>query len=123
MKLVKRVLLTVLGILLVGGATSIFLLTSKTNYYTQIVSEGEKVISHSQNGKETFVEYRYVQDGYNKKGEAKELDFNSHPSLGRPFKKDAYMKVGVNRWKGELSYEEVQRDEIPQKALDQLTKE
>jgi uncharacterized protein (TIGR01655 family) len=66
------------------------------------------------------VQYEYSQAGYDKEGNEKTLDFLTHPDLGRPFKQDAYLKINVTRFKGENSYEEVQKAEVPQKALEKL---
>lgn len=120
MKKLFSVLVVLLGILVVAGAGTFYYFTSKTPYYTQIVTTGERVISHDTNTKEEFVQYTYQQEGYDEEGTLRELDFMTHPDLGRPFREGAYLKVDVNRWKGELGYEEVQKEEIPQKALDKL---
>ena len=120
MNKVKWGLLAFVGLLVITAGGTFYYMTAKTAYYTQIVSTGEKTTSQVQGSKEKFVEYRYVQTGYNEQGEARELTFKTHPSLGRPFKKHAYLKIVVNRWKGEVGYEEVQPTQVPEKALAKL---
>lgn len=121
-KFLRGLLILFAGLIIIAAGT-LYYFTAKTAYYTQIVTTGEPITSEYEETKEVFVQYHYQQAGYNKDGEERQLDFMTHPDLGRPFREEAYLKIEVNRWKGEVGYEEVQETEIPQAALAKLKEE
>lgn len=86
-------------------------------FYTQITTDGEPSISRDDTGKEiTYYEYKLV--AYDKKGLEKKVTFNG--VANRPLRKDAYLKLKYNVKKGVLSWEEVQKGDIPKKAAEKL---
>lgn len=117
-KLAKS-LISFFVLLIVAGGGFFYYMMVPTAYYTQITDKGTEIKGTFDN-KEEYVQYEYSQAGYDKKGNEKTLEFMTHPDLGRPFKQDAYLKINVTRFKGENSYEEVQKSEISQQALEKL---
>jgi uncharacterized protein (TIGR01655 family) len=87
------------------------------SYYVQITTEGQRVNLESNQGK-PIIEYKYDLPGYDKDAKEKELEFLAIKD--RPLKKNAYLKITWNKHKGVTSYEEVQKNEIPKQALEQL---
>ncbi|AEV94935.1 YxeA family protein [Pediococcus claussenii] len=89
-----------------------------TDYYTKIVNDGKKVVEKDDNGNQT-VFYKYEQNGYSQDGTAKKLTFTE--SLGRPFKRNAYLKVVYNVKRNQvISYEKVNAGDVPDKATEKL---
>lgn len=118
-KLVK-ILGSIFLLLAIAGGRFLYYITIPTAYYTQITEKGTEITGTYDNTNEIYVQYEYDQSGYDEDGNEKKLAFMTHPDLGRPFKTDAYLKISVTRLKGENGYEEVQKQDIPQKALDKL---
>ena len=119
----KKFILTILtvAVVLVGG----FVIAEKwvkggAKYYVQITDKGERVEEKTASGG-LFVNYRYHVNGYDEKGKTKELTFDSVEA--RPLKLQAYLKVTWNQKKGVTGWEEVKKDQVPQKALSKLEKE
>ena len=54
--------------------------------------------------------------GYNEKGEAKEMEFTGSHNL----RHDAYLRLVYNDKKGVTSWEEVQKQDIPQKVQNKI---
>lgn len=90
------------------------------SYYVQITTDGEKVAAKDDQGN-PLNEYKYELPGYDKDAKKKNLEFLAIKD--RPLKKEAYLKVTWNKSKGVTSYEEVQKNDIPEKALKQLESE
>lgn len=88
-------------------------------YYTQIVSNGTRMEEKDSAG-ETVIDYNYQQAAYNEDGVTKKVDFNSNKST--PLKRNAYLKLIVNKNKGVVSWEKVAKNEVPDKAQKMLNK-
>ncbi|MGX7419706.1 YxeA family protein [Carnobacterium gallinarum] len=87
------------------------------DYYTQITTDGDpKTTKDDQGNKVTMYEYNLV--AINKDGVEKKVTFNGFS--GRPLRKEAYLKLSYNKKKGVLSWEEVQKSTIPEKASAKL---
>lgn len=89
-----------------------------TSYYVQITTEGEQNEVKLQNGSSDY-DYKYTLNGYDTKGNQKELTFMTILG-GKQLRKGAYLDVTVNRNKGVTSWREVQKEDIPEKALAKL---
>ena len=87
------------------------------HYYIQITTDGESEVTVIDTG-EKMERFSYQLPAYNEQGDMKEMTFTSHKNLRR----DAYLKLFYKESKGVTSYEEVQENDIPEKALEQLKK-
>ncbi|EUJ33296.1 hypothetical protein MFLO_04130 [Listeria floridensis FSL S10-1187] len=87
------------------------------NYYVYIDKDGQKETSKDSTG-ETFVQYKYTLMGYNKNGDSKELAFTAQKNL----RNGAYLKIYYKKDKGVTSYEEVSKNDLPEKASAKLAK-
>ncbi|MCQ6531189.1 YxeA family protein [Bacillus mycoides] len=79
-------------------------------YYVQITTNGEP-----EKGPQS-TQYEYSLQGFNEKGEAKELKF----SRDKEIKKGAFMKVFYNKDRGVKGLDEVKKEDIPEKAKEKL---
>lgn len=86
-----------------------------TTYYTHTKGEGRKIVSTT-NG-EKFVEYEYTFHGYDKDGNRKEY---SLMKVGSPMTQDRYIAVVHNSNRGVVSWQEVQKSDVPLPAMDKL---
>lgn len=59
-------------------------------------------------------EFFYTMNGFDKEGNKEKIDFTVHKE--KPLRKDAYIKLRVNKYRGPLRWEEVSKKNIPQKA-------
>jgi len=85
------------------------------SYYVQITNSGDTIEDKISTG-EVMVRYEYTLLAFDKKGNKKELTFTS----GHELRKDAYINLFLKDDKGVTSYQEVQKEEIPEKALNKL---
>lgn len=85
------------------------------SYYVQITDSGDKIEDKINTG-EVMIRYEYTLPAFDKKGNEKELTFTS----GHEMRKDAYINLFWKEGRGVTSYEEVQKEEIPEKALNKL---
>lgn len=115
-------LLTGVGIavlLLVGAVFALgkinFNRIGKDEYYIQVIGEGSEVESEDGNGN-IYTDYEYELPGYNKDGEEKTLIFTAQKQL----REEAYLRVYVKEEDQVTSYQEVQADELPEKAVEEL---
>jgi len=111
--------------IIIAAAAVIILLTavgiriaqdhSGKTYYTQIIHEGtatgEVMDQYS-------VEYEYHKPGFDENGNRIDLDFYSNRE--RALKKDAYLSIVYNEDNGVISYKEIKKEEIPEKAAEAL---
>lgn len=117
----KKVIIVVSAIIVVVAGLLIFLQNvnlnrlGADNYYVQIKGGGEKTESKLGNG-EKFVTYEYTLPAFNEAGEEKVFTFTSSKQL----REEAYLNLFVKDDKGVTSYQEVQKDEIPDKAKAKL---
>lgn len=81
-------------------------------YYVEIQSEGEA------NTEQGNTRYEYEMNGYNEDGEEKNLIFTSNHEL----RQNAYLRIYVKKDEV-ITYEEVETDDIPNKAQQLLEDE
>ncbi|MBP2099761.1 YxeA family protein [Enterococcus rivorum] len=91
-----------------------------TDYYTKIVTPGEVSTEVLDSG-EKVTKYNYTQTAYSAKGKKTTQEMNEFRD--KPLKMNAFIKLKVNDRKGIISWEEVQENEVPAKALEPLNKE
>ncbi|MSD83508.1 YxeA family protein [Lactobacillus curvatus] len=113
-------LLSAIVVVFIGGSWGIhsYYYGGKA-YYTQIVSNGTRMEEKDSAGK-TFVDYNYQQAAYNEDGVIKKVDFNGNKAT--PLKRNAYLKLIVNKNKGVVSWAKVAKSEVPEKAQKMLNK-
>lgn len=85
-----------------------------TPYYTKINQQGERVNSGDIKGEPTY-RYDYHLNSVNKKKEQKNINFYSFED--RPLRENAYLKVHVNKKKGVMGWEEIQKSELTEDIL------
>ncbi|KOS66211.1 hypothetical protein AEA09_19260 [Lysinibacillus contaminans] len=88
---------------------------NKDYYYLQITTEGE-VEEYKLDSGEIAKTYWYELPSYNEDGKEHTLKFSATKNL----RNDAYLKLYVKDGNEVTSYNEVQFDEIPKKAQEQL---
>jgi uncharacterized protein (TIGR01655 family) len=108
-------------VVLVLGGLKIYEVTNYggTTYYTQIKADGTKLTEKDDAGKK-YVNYGYNQMIYDEDGSGRRAKFNANKS--RPLKRDAYLKLTYNKNKGITSWEAINKNEVPSKALKQIEK-
>ncbi|WP_119317753.1 YxeA family protein [Companilactobacillus formosensis] len=90
------------------------------DYYTFVGDSYQEVIEKDDSGND-YHAYYYRQKSYDKNGKEKLLKFNS--AIGRPIKPDNFIKVTYNEKRDlVLSWEKVQKNEVPTKSFDALNK-
>ncbi|WP_239254923.1 YxeA family protein [Listeria ilorinensis] len=87
------------------------------SYYVQITQNGDKQTEYSEDGSD-ISRYNYKLTGYDENGKAKKLSFDADKNL----RLHAYLRV-YNKNDMVSSYEEVQKQDIPQKAQAKLEKQ
>lgn len=88
------------------------------SYYTVVNRVGQQKEDIDDKGNNHGVNYVYDLKSYNKDGAEKTLHFQT--INGRELRQGAYLKLKVSESKGVISFEEVQKKEVPDKALAQL---
>lgn len=89
-------------------------------YYTQILVTPEKENEKDSKSNNWSV-YNYDQNVYSETKETKIVHMREHRNS--PLRLNAYLKLLVNDKKGVLTWEEVEKSEIPQKVLEQMKTE
>lgn len=112
MKYVVVILLLV--VLMLGSYLGYQVYFGGVPYYTKIQDNGKKMDMGMMGSDQEFIDYEYSQLAYDKEGHEKQVDFIG--AIGRPLKKNAYLKVTVNKKKGVVRWEEVDLGDIPDKA-------
>lgn len=84
-------------------------------YYTQIQGEGKKLEEKTDSG-EIFIRYEYELPAFDKNGQQTTLKFSA-PKLLR---EQAYLSLFVKDGLSVTSYQEVQKEEIPGKASQEM---
>lgn len=79
-------------------------------YFVQINLDGKRVEDKFNSG-EKYVYYEYTLKGFDSNGKEKELTFTASKEL----RKDAYLRIYVKKDQVS-SYQEVQAEELPEKA-------
>ena len=93
---------------------------SGDDYYTFVGNSYKEIIEKDDSGND-YREYYYNQKSYDKNGNEKLLKFDS--ALGRPIKANNYLKVTYNdKRKRVMSWEKVQKSQVPRKSLEQILK-
>lgn len=119
MKKVTKICVGVLTIMLVG-VTALFLKVkadhSGETYYTCLVKPGEYIKEIAEDS--SCKEYKYQTPGFNEEGEKLDLEFYSFRE--RALKTGAYLSIVYNKDNGVISYNEVAKKDIPEKALEGL---
>lgn len=113
--------IVILSIVIIGSGLGLYYYYyGGGSYYTEITSEGKEIVHIVDDTKEEINDYQYSQPAFNENGDERQLTFNG--SIGRPLKHNAFIKLKVNRIKGVVSWEEVTKDTIPEKALSRIKK-
>jgi uncharacterized protein (TIGR01655 family) len=117
----KKLMIPVLAILVLVIGFLIFMKNINVNrigadqYYVQIKGKGVQKIEKADSG-EKFVFYEYTLSGFNKDGEEKKLTFTANKQL----RVDAYLCLYVKDESKVTSYNEVKKDELPEKVNGKL---
>lgn len=91
-----------------------------TYYYTKVTKEPSKTEDAlDDRGIKQGSIYTYNLSGFDDKGTKKELEFDAYKD--KPLKENAYLKIKVNDIKGVLTWEEVQQNDIPNKAKEKIS--
>ncbi|WP_028391119.1 YxeA family protein [Bacillus cihuensis] len=117
----KKVIIscTVIAAILIGGL--VFIQDVNLNrlgadeYYTRIEGQGKKIEDKADNGQK-YVSYEYELPAYDQEGKKKTLTFTATKQL----REKAYLSLFVKDGKGVTSYQEVTKEELPEKAKDKL---
>lgn len=86
----------------------------KDQYYVQITMDGKEKITKADN--EKYIYYEYNLPGFDEDGNEKEMEFNADKNL----RKEAFLRIYYSDKKGVTSWQEVQRDELPEKVKAKL---
>ena len=114
----KKVLVGIVALVLIlvgGGYTWYHTAYGGDSYYVHIQEDGIAKKEKDDSGQE-FTRYYYTLTGYYEKGEAKEMEFTGSHNL----RHDAYLRLVYNDKKGVTSWEEVQKQDIPQKVQNKI---
>lgn len=90
-----------------------------TDYYIKVYSDPtDKKDALDDKGQIQGTEFFYTMSGFDKDGAEKEIDFTVLKE--RPLRKNAYIKLRINKKRGPLRWEEVSEQQLPQKAQNKL---
>ncbi|MBM7585490.1 uncharacterized protein (TIGR01655 family) [Bacillus pakistanensis] len=117
----KKVIIscTAIAAILIGGL--VFIQNVNLNrlgadqYYVQIEGQGKKIEDKSDTGQK-YVSYEYELPAFDQEGKPKTLTFTANKQL----REKAYLSLFVKDGKGVTSYQEVTKEELPEKAKDKL---
>lgn len=109
---------SIVAILLLGGGLVWYDQTfATTEYYTKIVSKGERVSIGKGNERKQY-RYKYNLPSYTEDNKEKDIAFDSFKD--KPLKENAYLVLHVNKSKGVVGWEEVNTKDIPSSVLNKL---
>lgn len=112
--------LVILLVVVVGGLATLrfvnFNHLGAEQYYVKITTDGAIEKETLDNGKVYETYWYKAYKAYNEEGKEISVDFSAQKNL----RHDAYLRVYYKESKGITSYEEVQENEVPKKALEQL---
>ena len=117
----KKLMIVFSAILVLGIGFLIFMKNINVNrigadqYYVQIKGKVEQHVDKADNG-EKYVYYEYTLPAFNKDGEEKKLTFTASKQL----REDAYLCLFVKDETKVTSYNEVKKDELPEKVNGKL---
>lgn len=89
------------------GLAYYFLVYQTKEYYVQIDNTKVELLTTTDNMK-----YRYTLTAFNEAGKEKEIEFKTT----RELREGAYLKLDVMAFRGVVSWNEVQEDELPDKV-------
>ena len=120
----KFILVALFGAITVGafaGCSDRLNEIGSDKYYVQITKDGDRQYEGKYNGKDVYDYYYKDIKAYNKNGDEIKVKFSAEKNL----RKNAFLKVKVKDLKKDenndiLSYEEVQRDDLPDKVKEKL---
>ncbi|MDR7924002.1 YxeA family protein [Latilactobacillus sakei] len=114
-------LLIIIVIFFIGGSWGIkeYYYGGET-YYTQITTDGTKQVDKDTEGK-SYVSYQYDLPAYDQAGHQKKVSFNSAKSSR--LQKQAYLELKVNDRKGVMSWQKVDKADLPKAAKKALAKQ
>ncbi|SMF88739.1 conserved hypothetical protein TIGR01655 [Paenibacillus uliginis N3/975] len=84
-------------------------------YFVQIKGKGEKLDVKAANGQH-FEDYKYTLQAINKEGIEKMMTFTAQKQL----REEAFLRLYVKEEKGVTSWQEVTKDELPEKAKEKF---
>ncbi len=114
MKKALKVLAIVIVLFTVTVAYKVYKDRTGESYYVQLNST--PVCKRFESGDE--LECTYKETAFDKEGKKKEVIFYSIKD--RPLRKRAYLELKINPKNGVLTYKEVKKGEIPQKAMKEI---
>lgn len=105
-----------IAVIVIGAGYTVYQMNYGTqDYYTQVNQDGKKTTGKTKTGL-VWSNYEYKQKSYAKNGDEKEMTFTATHNL----KHEAYLKIEYNKNKGVMKWSEIQKKEIPEKALDNI---
>ncbi|GFO51627.1 YxeA family protein [Lactococcus garvieae] len=113
----KKILLGLVALVVIigGGFTWYNSEYGGKDYYIQVNKDGKKLTEKTPNGN-TWHGFGYNEKGFDQAGHEKDLEFTALHNL----RHDAYLKLTWNHKNGVTSWEEVQKKDVPEKALDKI---
>lgn len=116
----KKTRIAIISILVVLVGFVLFIQNVNINrlgaqqYFVQINQDGQRVEDKLDNG-EKYIYYEYTLKGFDPSGKEEELTFTA----GKELRRDAYLRIYVKKDQVS-SYQEVQAEELPEKAKQKL---
>jgi uncharacterized protein (TIGR01655 family) len=117
----KKLIIAILFLIVLGAGFLSFMKNLNINrigadqYYVQIKGKGVEKVDKTDNG-EKITWYEYTLSAFNKDGEEKKLTFTASKQL----REDAYLCLYVKDETKVTSYNEVKKDELPEKVKGKL---
>lgn len=123
MKNIGKIIGLVVLIAVAVGGFMLYKSYSGSDLYTVVAKEGTKENVSTRDGG-GYVDYKNNLKAYDADGNEKDVEFYGAGGdrQDRPLKVGAFLKLSYNDGKGVLSWEEISKDNIPEKALAQLEK-
>ncbi|PGB88012.1 hypothetical protein COM13_17685 [Bacillus pseudomycoides] len=87
----------------------------KDEYYVQITVDGTEKNEKADNG-QSHKSFEYKLPAFDKDGKEKEMEFTAVKNL----RKEAFLRVFYSDKKGVAAWEEVKKDELPEKVKEKL---
>ncbi|MBP0725476.1 YxeA family protein [Bacillus sp. RG28] len=119
----KKLIIAIIFLLVLGAGFLSFMKNININrigadqYYVQIKGKGHQHIDKADNG-EKYVYYEYTLSAFNKDEKEQKLTFTASKQL----REEAYLCLYVKDETKVTSYNEVKKDELPEKVTGKLNK-
>ena len=114
----KKLIFALISLIILGSGIGYYVYAyGGQDYYTQIISEGQEISENGPKG-QVYKDYEYKQAAFDETGTEKATVFRGNKE--RPLKKEAYLKLKVNRKYGVISWSEVTAKEVPAAPLAKL---